>query len=108
MSFRLEWAPVALQDLDEILDYIAARDSAHAAERVATRIIARVDSLVQHPRRCRIVPELKAVGVTEYHESILRPYRIFFRIRKRTVGIVGELDGRRDLEETLIRRYLDE
>lgn len=108
MSYRIRWAPVALRDLEEILDWVASRDGSEAAEGVASRIRARVDSLANHPRRCRIVPELKAVGVTEFREAILPPYRLFFRITKRVVGIVGLLDGRRDLEEILFRRYLGE
>jgi plasmid stabilization system protein ParE len=52
------------------------------------------------------VPELKSVGVTEYRELIVSPYRVFFRIYENEVGVVGVLDGRRDLEETLIRRAM--
>jgi hypothetical protein len=48
------------------------------------------------------------VGVREYRELILAPYRVFFRLTRRSVDIVGMLDGRRDLEEILLRRYLGE
>jgi hypothetical protein len=42
----------------------------------------------------------------EYRELIVSPYRVFFRIDEKDVGIIGILDGRRDLEETLIRRAM--
>jgi toxin ParE1/3/4 len=105
-AFRLKWAPVAFQDLDDIIDYIAAHDGPGAAADLYSRIKKRVDTLSKHPRRCRVVPELKLVGVAEYRELIVPPYRVFFRIAGNEVGIIGVLDGRRDLEEMLIRRAL--
>ena len=105
--YRIEWAPLAIQDVDEILAFITAREDLHTATRVCDRILARVTSLSVHPNRCRIVPELKDVGLREYREAIARPYRIIFRIVGSRVGIVGVLDSRRDLEELLLNRALD-
>ena len=103
---RILWAPIAAQDLDDIIDYIAAQDGADAAVRVYDKVKKRTQTLSTHPERCRIVPELRSVGVIEYRELIVSPYRVFFRIDEQDVGIIGVLDGRRDLEETLIRRAM--
>ena len=97
---------MAFQDLDEIVDYIAAQDGPEAAARIFGNIKSRIRTLATHPNRCRVVPELRSVGVTEYRELIVAPYRVFFRVGGREIGIVGVLDGRRDLEETLIRRAM--
>jgi plasmid stabilization system protein ParE len=105
-TYRIRWAPVALQDLDEIIDYVASQDGTGAAASLFSKIKKRCGALSRHPARCRIVPELKSVGVTEYRELIVSPYRVFFRVYESEVGIVGVLDGRRDLEETLIRRAM--
>ena len=105
-GYRVQWAPVAAQDLDDIIDYIAAQDGPDEAVRVYDKINNRTRTLRTHPKRCRIVPELRSVGVMEYRELIVSPYRVFFRIDESTVGITGVLDGRRDLEETLIRRAM--
>ena len=70
------------------------------------KIKTRTHTLSSHPDRCRVVPELESVGVTECRELIVSPYRVFFRIDGRDVGIIGVLDGRRDLEETLVRRAM--
>lgn len=104
--FRIEWAPIALSDLDEILEYIAARDSVDAAVHVYEKLRDRIERLVSQPQRCRIPPELRELGVTEYHELVVAPYGVFFRIRGKTVGIVGVVDRRRDLEELLLQRVL--
>ncbi len=104
--FRIEWAPIALGDLDEILEYVAARDSVDAAGRVYEKLRDRIERLVTQPQRCRIPPELGKLGVTEYRELVVAPYGVFFRIRGRVVGIVGVLDRRRDIEELLLQRVL--
>lgn len=103
---QIEWAPVAQRDLDEILEYIAARDSVDAAMAVYEKLITRIDKLTSRPTRCRVVPELRACGVTAYRELVIRPYGVFFRITEETVGIVTVLNRRRDLEEILVQRAL--
>jgi len=104
--YRILWAPIAAQDLDELIDYIAAQDGPDAAAKVYEKVKKRTKTLSAHPKRCRIVPELRSVGVMEYRELIVSPYRVFFRVDEKDVGIIGVLDGRRDLEETLIRRAM--
>ena len=104
--YEIEWAPVAQRDLDEIIAYLASRDSVDAAIRVCEQVLRRIDALQTHPERCRIVPELDRIGVLEYRELVIPPHGIFYRIRGHTVGIVGVLDRRRDLEEVLLRRVL--
>ncbi|MDA2926354.1 type II toxin-antitoxin system RelE/ParE family toxin [Acidobacteria bacterium AH-259-G07] len=106
--YLIDWAPVAIRDLEEIFDYVALHNSFDRANHLHSKILNRVKTLSSHPTRCRIVPELKEVGVNDYRELIIAPYRVFFRITGRTVGIVGVLDGRRDLEELLISRILRE
>lgn len=105
-TYRIQWAPIATEDLDDILDFIAVEKSPETAIRIYERIRSRVDSLKSYPRRGRVVPELKDIGLTEYRELISTPYRIFYRITGRLVSILGVLDGRRDLEEILIRRAI--
>jgi len=105
-AYRILWAPIAAQDLDDIIDYIAAVDGPESAVRVYNKVKKRTQTLSTSPKRCRIVPELRSVGVAEYRELIVSPYRVFFRIDEKNVGILGILDGRRDLEETLIRRAM--
>ncbi len=107
-AHRVFWAPSAIDDLDEILDYVAAQDGAEAAVRLYDWIARRIESLALHPRRCRVVPELARFGIKAYRELIASPYRVFVRIREGRVNIVAIIDGRRDLEELLISRVMDD
>jgi toxin ParE1/3/4 len=105
-GYGIEWAPAAQNDLDELLEYMAARDCVDAALHVYEKLMEKIDPLVSHPERCRIPPELKRIGVSEYRELIVSPYSVFFRLRGKRLGIVTVLDRRRDLEELLIQRTL--
>ena len=75
-------------------------------ESIYSKISGRIESLARHPHRCRIAPELREIGVSEYREILVYPYRTFFRVSGDGVGVVGVLDGRRDLEELLITRLV--
>ena len=104
--YTIEWTDVAEADVDEILEYITSRDCVEAALDVYDKLMHRIETLASRPTRCRVPPELKKLGVSEYHELIVSPYSVFFRVRGKRVGIVAVLDRRRDLEELLVQRAL--
>lgn len=106
-GFEVVWSPSAIRDLDDILDYVANSRGADAATQFYSSIVSRVSALSQFPKRARVVPELKEVGIREYRELILSPYRIPFRISARVVVVLGVVDGRRELSELLLKRALD-
>ncbi len=101
------WSESAASDLDDILDLVADRDGVDRALELYENLRRRVAGLSRHPRRCRYVPELKAIGLSEFRESICRPYRLFFRLVGDQVILLGVLDSRRDLEALLIDRALE-
>jgi plasmid stabilization system protein ParE len=106
-TFEVFWSQSAVSDLDDILDYLAEGAGVDRALALYEKVRRRVASLSRFPRRCRYVPELKAQGLTEFRESILPPYRIFFRLVEGRVILLGVLDSRRDLEELLVQRALE-
>jgi toxin ParE1/3/4 len=105
--FEIVWSPSAIQDLDDILEYVAARRNPDAAAELYLRMVKKVETLSRSPSRARVVPELRELGVREYRELIVSPYRIPFRIRNRIVAILGVFDGRRELTELLLRRAME-
>lgn len=104
--YAIKWAAVAEADVEEILEYITYRDCVESALGVYEKLMSRIETLASRPTRCRVPPELKKLGLSEYHEMIVSPYSVFFRVRGKRVGIVAVLDRRRDLEEVLIQRAL--
>lgn len=107
-GYDVIWAPNAIRDLDDILDYVTSTRGTEDAERLYLKLVPRIKSLSQFPRRARLVPELRRVGVREYRELVVSPYRILFRIVGQAVAILGVLDSRRDLSELLLKRALEQ
>jgi plasmid stabilization system protein ParE len=103
--FRVQWAEVAVRDLEELVSYIAV-DSETDAVRVLKRIETRAAALESSPARGRAVPELVHFGMRTWRELLVRPYRIVYRVEGDTVTVLAVFDGRRDLEDLLLERLL--
>jgi plasmid stabilization system protein ParE len=99
------WAAMARADLEEIASFIAD-DSPINALRVVERLERRALTLTTMPTRGRIVPELRWHGIVTFLEMIERPWRVVYRIDDATVYVVAVLDGRRNLEDLLLARFL--
>jgi hypothetical protein len=56
--------------------------------------------------RVRIVPELHWHGLTRFLELIERHWRLIYHIDGSTVYVVSVWDGRRQLEDLLLARFL--
>jgi addiction module RelE/StbE family toxin len=103
--FKVLWTAVAVRDLQDIIEFIAA-DSTINATAVLNKLKTRVAELDQHPERGREVPELAGVGLSGWRELVVKPYRIVYRIDRDSVYILGVLDSRRDLDDLLLRRLI--
>jgi plasmid stabilization system protein ParE len=99
------WTDTARNDLESLVDYIAADDPA-AAMQVLDTLERRARALESQARRGRIVPELRAVGVLHYRELLERPWRIVYRIEAGRVLVLAVLDTRRDLQSLLLERLI--
>ena len=105
--FRVQWSDVARRDLARVIDYIVLESPANG-KRVFQRIKKTAGSLERAPARGRVVPELMAHGVTQYRELILAPWRLMYRIADHTVFVLAFIDSRRNVEDILLHRLLDE
>lgn len=104
-EYEVVWTESAVQDLEEIVSYIA-RDSPINARRVLHRLRKKGDDLCILPERGRIVPEFLDIGLKRWRELIVRPHRIVYRIEGRTVIVEVVFDSRRDAEALLVDRLL--
>ena len=82
MPVEIVWSPLALARLQEIRAYVAL-DKPDAAERLATRIVAVVEALRNHPRLGRAGTE------SGTRELIIggTPYVVLYRLRGQRVII---------------------
>jgi len=81
---RVIWTEPALQELDEIADYISL-DNPTAAKNLVREVFKRVDYVAAHTKSGKLVEEFE---VSVYREIILPPCRIFYRIADNIVYII--------------------
>ncbi len=104
-EYEVIWANTAESDLVKILEYIA-RDSPATALKILRKIKTQVSELYHFPERCRIVPELYEHGITQYREMIIKPWRVMYRINGSAVYVLSVLDSRQNVEDILLKRYV--
>ncbi len=104
-KYRVLWAPVAYQDLRQIIAFIH-QESPSTARSILKKIKKQASKLSRFPSRGRVVPELKKIGVVPYRELIIFPWRLIYRMATSHVFVVGCLDSRRNLEDLLFTRFL--
>jgi len=93
------WTEPALDDLEEIANYIAL-DKLSAAQRLVQKIFDRVDLLSQSPKSGRKVPELSR---SKYKEVIVGPCRIFYRFTSATVYILHVMRAEREMRKYMLQ-----
>lgn len=81
---QISWTKKSLKDLRAINDYISL-DSEFYAARFVSKLIGRVDQLIEFPESGRIVPEKNEPEIQELIEG---NYRIFYRLRKEKIIIL--------------------
>jgi len=102
---EVEWSEPAEADLEGILGFIAV-ERPHIAQDVGLTLRNLAESLERLPLRGRVVPELRALGLSQFREVVTRPWRMIYRILGQKVIIVALLDGRRELQELLMERLI--
>ena len=90
---ELEWTDPALDDLEDIRDYIG-KDSPYYARRFIERIFDAIEKLQDHPRMGRPVPEADQDDV---RELIFQGYRLIYRTKPDRVQVITVIHGSRNL-----------
>lgn len=96
----------AEQDLDDLIGYIATRDSITSAERVLDRLMKVIEGLALFPQRGAYPKELLALGIREYRQTHFKPYRVIYQVVGQQVYVHLIADDRRDMQALLARRLL--
>ena len=101
---QIIWTEPALQDLNDIAEYIAL-DKVSAAGRLVKKVFSSVERLQQFPKSGRTPPELEK---SRYREVIVNPCRIFYRIEEEKVFILYVMRSERKLRNYLLEARLKE
>jgi toxin ParE1/3/4 len=103
VRYRVEWTDEAEGDALHIVRHFDSRSN---AVRMITKFERKAASLESLPMIGRIVPELERIGVVNFREVFIGPWRMQYEIRGYTVFIVAVFDGRRDLAAVLFERFV--
>lgn len=96
----------AEQDFESIHDYIAAFGCVANANYVLDQLMEVVGGLAHFPERGSYPKELAVLGIKEYRQTVFKPYRVIYRVVGGEVLIYLIVDGRRDMQSALSRRFL--
>lgn len=94
MKYKIKFLQSALDDLEEIVLYIAADDK-YAAIEFHDKIINKSKKLVEFPRLGRVVSE-KKMKEKGYRMLLVENYMIFYRIINTEIIIYRVLHGSRN------------
>ncbi|MBL8190819.1 MAG: type II toxin-antitoxin system RelE/ParE family toxin [Acidobacteria bacterium] len=81
---KITWSPLALERVNDIVDYIA-QENLEAAERLAIELFGAVERLEKFPESGRVIPELSRSTI---REIIYKKYRILYRIEAKQIAIL--------------------
>ena len=86
---RIRFTATARAQFLEGLDFIR-RDKPSAARKLRRRVEESLRRLEDHPESGRRIPEFPDIP---HREVVVRPFRFFYRVEKRTVWIVAVWHG---------------
>ena len=95
---QIKWTEPALNDLNEIAEYIAV-DKPGAAKKLVSRVLRSVKRLKKFPESGKRPSELPE---TNYREVIVGPCRVFYRIEGKKVYILYVMRGERALRNFIL------
>ena len=105
-KYTINWTEDAVSDFNNIIDYIF-RENKTNAKSTYLAIKEQCQDLDYFPLRGRIVPELEALGFTDYREIIYKRWRIIYSVENKNVYLLLILDSRQDIQEQLVYRILN-
>jgi toxin ParE1/3/4 len=104
--FTVHLTAGAETDLADIHGWIAANRAPEQADAFLDAMLVKVESLEAFPDRGSVPGELDAIGIHEFRQLVVPPYRLIYRVIVDHVFVLLIADGRRDFQALLERRLL--
>lgn len=104
--YTLEYLPLAMRDMVEIVSYIGVKlANPDAAEALAEEMVTAADALTDMPYRCAVYMPLRPLK-HEYRKLIVKKYILFYWVdeEKKRITVARVIYGGRDYEKLLDER----
>ncbi|WP_250654857.1 type II toxin-antitoxin system RelE/ParE family toxin [Alkalimarinus coralli] len=95
---QIIWTEPALNDLNDIAEYIAVSNP-YAAKQLVENVFSNVQRLEQFPDSGRVPDEISNLN---YREVVVNPCRVFYKIDMDSVYILHVMRQERDLRKFLL------
>jgi toxin ParE1/3/4 len=105
-SYEVRLTLGAEKDLQALYDHVFEHRSPAQADALLSALLEAVDTLERFPERGVAPNELAALGIRDYRQLLLPPYRIIYSVVDLTVYILLIADGRRNMQSLLEQRLL--
>jgi len=92
---KMFWTKEALLRLQDIEEYIS-RDNSIVAIEFVDKLISLAETLIDNPKKGRIVPELSLENI---QELLHKNYRIVYLVKKSSVDILTVFEGHQLLKK---------
>jgi addiction module RelE/StbE family toxin len=97
---KLVWTKEALLRLQEVEEYIS-RDNQIVAADFIDKLISLAETIVDNPKKGRVVPELTLENI---RELLYKNYRIVYLVKKSSVEVLTVFEGHQLLKKEEIMR----
>lgn len=91
---KIIWSPLAMEQVRDVAQYIAL-DKVLAAEAWVENIFDSVESLLDFPKRGRMVPEIERADL---REIIVQGYRVIYKLSKDQLVVLIVKDSRQKFD----------
>ena len=95
---QIIWTEPALNDLNDIAEYIAVSNP-NAAKQLVENVFNKVQRLEQFPDSGRVPDEISNLN---YREVVINPCRVFYKVDSDSLYILHVLRQERDLRKFLL------
>lgn len=95
---QIIWTEPALDDLNNIAEYIAVSNP-NAAKQLVENVFSKVQTLEQFPDSGRVAEEISNLN---YREVVVNPCRVFYKVDNASVYILHVMRQERDLRKFLL------
>jgi plasmid stabilization system protein ParE len=106
---KIEWTGDGIDSLNEILEYYKDIAGENVADNIYNKIIKKIDSIENEKIKTKQVQELKDIGIFDVYEIVINPWKVYYKLEKdnKKAYILFVLDARRNIEEILISKVID-
>ena len=106
---KIEWTPDGVDSLNEILEYYWNRAGENVTNAIYDKVMKEIELLESEEVKTKQSQDLKDIGIFDVYELLINPWKVYYKIsgNNKKVYVLFVLDGRRNLEEILISKVID-